>query len=162
MPIPEFIATLRTKVGTDLLWLTGVTAVVFDEAGRVLLGLRSDTHRWALISGVLEPGEEPSLAVAREVEEETGIRASVGPLAAIRITHPITYPNGDQAQYLDLVFLCQALGDEPRVCDDESLAVGWFGLGALPEPIAAYVRPCLDTVLAFQRAPQAGAGFLRA
>jgi hypothetical protein len=38
MPISPYIRTLRKDVGHGLLLLPGVTAVVFDDAGRVLLG----------------------------------------------------------------------------------------------------------------------------
>ena len=57
MPIPEFVAALRSHVGTGLLWMPGVSGVVIDDAGRLLLGRRADTGQWAIISGILEPGE---------------------------------------------------------------------------------------------------------
>ncbi len=78
MPIPEFVSRLRMRVGTELLWLPGVSAVVVDDAGRVLLGRRSDNGRWAVISGILEPGEQPAVAAAREVLEETGVSIRLG------------------------------------------------------------------------------------
>ena len=34
---------------------------------------------------------------------------------------------------MDVCFRCRAVGGEARVNDDESLAVGWFTLDALPE-----------------------------
>ena len=39
MPTPEFVLSLREKIGHDLLWLMGVSGYVEDEQGRVLLGL---------------------------------------------------------------------------------------------------------------------------
>lgn len=68
MPIPEFVLALRAKVGTDLLSLVGTTGVVRDEAGRILLGKRSDTGDWALPSGIIEPFEQPAQALARALE----------------------------------------------------------------------------------------------
>lgn len=56
MGSPDFIVNLRKKIAHDPLWLPGVRGVVFDDAGRVLLGERSDTGGWALITGILEPG----------------------------------------------------------------------------------------------------------
>ena len=111
MPIPPFITALRAKVGSDLLWLTGVTAVVTDDEGRILLGQRADSGRWALISGILEPGEEPAVAIAREVKEETGVDAVVDALVALHVQEPMTYPNGDQAQYLDVVLVLDDVDD---------------------------------------------------
>ncbi|MCZ9341240.1 NUDIX hydrolase, partial [Streptomyces sp. TRM76130] len=52
MPTPDFIRTLRATAGHQLLWLPGVTALVFDDDGRVLLNRRSDTRRWSVIGGI--------------------------------------------------------------------------------------------------------------
>jgi len=133
MATPDFIREIRASAGHQLLWLPGVSAVVFDDEGRVLLGQRADNHRWALISGIPDPGEQPARAIAREVEEETGVRVTVERMVAVRSGRQVTFPNGDNCQFMDLCFRCRALGGEARVNDDESLAVGWFALDDLPE-----------------------------
>ncbi|MEU6139739.1 NUDIX domain-containing protein [Streptomyces sp. NPDC047081] len=133
MPTPDFIREIRASAGHQLLWLPGVSAVVFDDQGRVLLGQRADNHRWALISGIPDPGEQPAAALVREVQEETGVDVVVERMVAVRSGKSVTYPNGDVCQFMDLCFRCRAVGGEARVNDDESLAVGWFALDALPE-----------------------------
>ncbi|MCH5675144.1 NUDIX hydrolase [Streptomyces gilvus] len=133
MATPDFIRDLRSSIGHRLLWLPGVSAVVLDDEGRVLLGQRADNHRWALISGIPEPGEQPAVALAREVYEETGVRVAVERMIAVRSGKQVTYPNGDVCQFMDLCFRCRAIEGEARVNDDESLAVGWFSLDDLPE-----------------------------
>jgi 8-oxo-dGTP pyrophosphatase MutT (NUDIX family) len=45
MPTPQFVLDLRAKIGHQMLWLPGVTAVVFDDDGRVLLVQRADNGR---------------------------------------------------------------------------------------------------------------------
>lgn len=135
MPIPEFVLALRSKVGTSPLWLSGVSAVVLDAQGRVLLTRRRDNGRWAIVSGILEPGEEPGPAVLREVREEAGIEAELVRLTSVDVTEQVTYPNGDVAQYLDLSFLVRYVSGEARVSDDENLAVEWFDLDAVPEDL---------------------------
>jgi 8-oxo-dGTP pyrophosphatase MutT (NUDIX family) len=132
MATPEFILTLREKIGHDLLWLPGVTAVVLDEADRVLLVRRADDGRWTLVAGVLEPGEHPAVAIVREILEETGVEAVVEGLVSIEALAPSAYPNGDQVQYLDLTFRCRPVGGYARVNDDESIEVGWFAVDELP------------------------------
>lgn len=132
MPVPEFVLALREHVGHGVLWLSGVTAVVRNDRGEVLLGRRADTGQWALVSGILEPGEQPAVALLREIEEETGVVAQVEALAAVWTMPEVTYANGDRARYLDLCFLCRYVSGEARVNDDESLEVGWFGIDALP------------------------------
>jgi len=133
MPTPDFIREIRASAGHQLLWLPGVSAVVFDDAGRVLLGQRADNHRWALISGIPDPGEQPAAALVREVQEETGVRVAVERLVAVRSGRQVTYPNGDTCQFMDLCFRCRVIDGEARVNDDESLAVGWFALDELPD-----------------------------
>ncbi|MGW2515703.1 NUDIX hydrolase [Streptomyces sp. NPDC001617] len=133
MATPDFIRDLRSSIGHQLLWLPGVSAVVLDDEGRVLLGQRADNHKWALISGIPDPGEQPAAAIVREVEEETGVRVAVERLVAVRSGRQVTYPNDDVCQFMDLCFRCHVLGGEARVNDDESLAVGWFSLDDLPE-----------------------------
>lgn len=45
---------------------------------------------------------------------------------------PVTQPDGDRCQYLDVTFRCRAVGGDARVRDDESLDGGWFPVDALP------------------------------
>ena len=139
---------LRSRVGHDLLSLVGVTAVVFNDRGEVLLGLRADFREWALPSGIVEPMEEPAHAVVREVEEETAVLIQVTDLSSVGSTEVVVYPGGDQSVYPDLTFLARAVGGTARVNDDESLDVGWFALDALP-PLRASSRTRLERALAF-------------
>lgn len=157
MPVPEFVRRLRAHVGHDLLWLVGVSAVVLDDDDRVLLARRADDGLWATVDGILEPGEQPAVAVVREVAEETGVRADVVSLAAVAAGDPVTYPNGDVAQYLSLTFWCRAAGGEAHVADDENLEVGWFALDALPAPLTDRSHERVERVLA-HRAAARGSG----
>jgi 8-oxo-dGTP pyrophosphatase MutT (NUDIX family) len=161
VPVPPFVAHLRSHIGHDLLWLPGVTGVVLDDDDRLLLGRRADNGLWALVSGILEPGEEPAVGLVREVEEETGVVAEVVALAHLSSTHRVTYPNGDESQYLDLTFLCRYVDGEARVGDDESTEVGWFPLGALPDDVTATSRERLARTLAFREDPARGPFFAR-
>src|SRR5690606_35080380 len=115
----------------------------------------------ALISGILEPGEEPAIAMVREIKEETGVDAVVDALAAIQVQEPMTYGNGDQAQYLDLLFLAHATGGQPHAADDESLAVEWFAPDELPENTGHYTQERLAAVAAYRANPAAGTRFTR-
>lgn len=165
MPIPPFVARLRARVGTDLLWLPGVTAVVHDDDGRLLLGQRADSGQWALVSGILEPGEEPAAGIAREVLEETGVEIVVESLAAVTTTPELTYGNGDRSTYLDVLFVARAASPEAaeaaRVSDDESLAVGWFAPDDLPGDLSRSTHERLELARQFLAAPEGGALFVR-
>jgi 8-oxo-dGTP pyrophosphatase MutT (NUDIX family) len=124
MPIPDFIVELREIVGHHHLWLPGVTAVV-RRGDEVLLVQRSDNGAWTPVTGIPEPGEEPAVAAAREVLEETGVTARVDRLASSWVHGPITHANGDLATYLDMTFACTWLAGEAHVADDESRDVAW-------------------------------------
>ncbi|MEW1700545.1 NUDIX hydrolase [Streptomyces sp. NPDC093249] len=134
MATPDFIQALRETVGHQLLFLPGVSAVVFDDRGRVLLGRRSDDGRWAVVGGIVEPGEQPADCAVREVFEETAVHCEVERIVLVEtLRKPVVYPNGDRCQFMDVAFRCRAVGGEARVNDDESTEVGWFDLDDLPE-----------------------------
>ena len=120
-----FIAHPPIWSGHDLLLLPGVGAIVVDDRGRLLFARRSDTGRWAVVAGMVEPGEQPADTIVREVHEETGVDVAVERILGVA-THPVDYPNGDRCDYLSITFLCRATGGTARVNDDESLDVGWF------------------------------------
>ncbi|QOR71335.1 NUDIX domain-containing protein [Ruania alkalisoli] len=159
MPVPDFVLELRRHVGTAHLWLSGVSAVVFDANDRILLGRRADTGRWAVISGILDPGEQPAVAAIREVAEETGIRVEVDALVSALSGDEITYPNGDRASYLDLTFRCRYLDGAAHVADDESLEVAWFPSDVLPEDLQETSRQRIADALAYD--PATGPRFIR-
>ena len=145
MPIPEFVVDLRTKIGHDLLWLPGVTAVVRRD-DQVLCVQRTDTRRWAPVTGILDPGEEPAVGALREVLEETGVVARVDRLVSAGGDNWVTHLNGDRAVYLDLTFACTWVAGEPYAADDESLDARWWPAKALPS-MHPVLRERIDAAL---------------
>ena len=133
MGLSDYYKAIRARVGHDLLLLPGVCGLVFNPAGEVLLQRRSDTGKWAVIGGMLDPGEEPAKAIVRELFEETSLRVVVQRLTGVYTTPIINYPNGDRAQYIITTFVCTTVEGEPIVNDDESLEVRYFPMTDLPE-----------------------------
>ncbi|MFJ4923805.1 NUDIX hydrolase [Streptomyces sp. NPDC088725] len=134
MGTPDFIREIRATAGHQLLLLPGVSVVVFDDQGRVLLGRRADTGGWSVIGGIPEPGEQPADTAVREVYEETAVRCEAERIVLVQaMRKPVTYPNGDVCQFMDITIRCRAVGGTARVNDEESLEVGWFSVDALPE-----------------------------
>jgi len=139
MPVPPFVLALRERIGHDMLWLPGVTAVVLREDGprpRLLLVRRADTGEWAPVTGIVDPGEEPAVAAVREVLEEADVVATAQRLAFVSVVGPVTYDNGDESQYLDLTFRCRWESGDPFPADGENTEAGWFDLEDLP-PMSA-------------------------
>ena len=76
--------------GGDLPYRDNVGAVLFNRAGLVLVARRADLPNaegaaggWQLPQGGMDPGEDPRIAVFRELEEEVGTAK-----AAVLAEHP--------------------------------------------------------------------------
>ena len=77
----------------------GAYAVCTDAEGRMLVCRIApgypDAGEWTLPGGGVEFGEDPNLAVMRELEEESGLRGRVESIAAIEsyvVERPVTRP----------------------------------------------------------------------
>jgi 8-oxo-dGTP diphosphatase len=103
-----------SKTGHEIV---GVTAVVHDRAGRVLL-IKTATAGWELPGGQVEQGEDLNSALVREVREETGCQIEVGRLTGI------TSRTGAPRLTI-LTFICRYVDGVPHPGDD-SIDAGWF------------------------------------
>ena len=157
MPTPDYVLDLRRAYGQGRLLLPGVSAVVLrddlDPPGwHVLLNRRSDSGRWSLPSGIVEPDEQPATALAREVTEETGIEVDVERLALLVTEPELTYGNGDRCQFIAMIFRCRYTGGTAAVGDEESTAVSWFPVEELPPDLGERYRRRITVVLADREA----------
>jgi len=142
MAISNYIRSLRDRIGTELLQVPSVAAIIRDDGGRILLQRRTSDGAWSLPAGAIDPGESPAHAVAREVREETGLRVVperiVGVFGGRGFSH--TYANGDRVEYLVVLFACRVVGGEPGGEDDETAELRYFEPGEMPELALAYPR----------------------
>lgn len=105
-----------------------VSAVVSDDAGRVLLVQNRWSDGWIPPGGNVEPGEDPRTAAAREVREETGVAADVrDPIAVVEETFAC---DGRTASGRRVAFAARAettaLATDPGLDGEGIEAVGWF------------------------------------
>lgn len=140
-----YVRDLRARVGHDLLMFPTVSAVVVRGDGAILLCQRADNHVWGIPAGMLDPGEQPADGIVREVREETGVDIVLDRLAGVAL-HEVVYPNGDLCHMLNTWFRARPAGGVARVNDEESAAVDWFPLDALP-PLSDYVRHSIEVAL---------------
>jgi 8-oxo-dGTP diphosphatase len=105
------------------LFSIGAFAIIFDQAGRVLLSHRRDLDLWNLPGGGVESGELPTEAVIREVKEETGLGVAIERLAGMY---------GKEGRD-DLVFsfVCRVIGGQLALTD-ESDENAYFPIDHLP------------------------------
>ncbi len=140
MSASPYIESLRRRIGHDLVLTPGVSALLFDDRGRVLVQQRAESGKWSLPGGIIDPGETPAEAVRRELREETGLDAEPVRVAGVfgGRAHRITYPNGDVAEATTVVFECRIVSGELRGRDGESAQLCWFAPDEVPALIAPY------------------------
>jgi 8-oxo-dGTP diphosphatase len=108
-----------------------VDAIVLNPEGEVLLILRrNDPPGWALPGGFVDAGETLEQAVARELAEETGLRA-----LRVRQFHTYSDPGRDPRHHtVSTVFRVEAAGD--LAPGDDAAEARYFPTDALPSPLA--------------------------
>jgi ADP-ribose pyrophosphatase YjhB (NUDIX family) len=154
---PRYILDLRRSYGQGRLLLVGVSGVVVRDdleppRSHILLVRRSDTGRWSLPAGIVEPDEQPAATIVRELFEETRVRGRADRLALLTTDPELVYPNGDRCQYISITFRCSYLGGDAQVGDEECTEVAWFPTDQLPGELPALLRRRIATALADQDA----------
>lgn len=125
MPISEYLRGLRSKIGHDLVLVPSVTALVYDDQGRILLVRHSDRQNWVAPGGSIDPHERPADAVVREMWEETGLLVVPERIMGVYggPEFQITYANGDAVSYVMTVFECRIVEGQMRPDGEETLEV---------------------------------------
>lgn len=121
--------------------MTVVAAALIDESGRILLQQRAPGRAmaglWEFPGGKVEDGELPEAALARELEEELGIRVDSAHLTAACFA---SAPVGGRHMIL-LLYLCRQWRGEPRPLDASALQ--W----ARPDEMRSLEMPPADIPL---------------
>lgn len=123
----DYIQNIRKKVGKDKIILN-FTCGILSQSGKILLQKRADKGTWGLPGGAIELGESALEALVREFYEETGIEVRAEKLLNIYTKYSDSYPNGDEAQVLTILYL---VSSETSIStnffsSDETLELGLF------------------------------------
>ena len=118
--------------------MIAVVAALAAKEGRLLIAQRPmGRHmggKWEFPGGKLEKGETPEAALRRELNEELGVDADIGP---IRAAIPYSYPEKDVL----LLFYVARLMGEPKPIDEAALA--WV----TPDELAGYDLAPVDALM---------------
>jgi 8-oxo-dGTP pyrophosphatase MutT (NUDIX family) len=121
--------------------ITASTLVVSADASAVLLTLHAKARQWFQFGGHCEPGDPTLVAAAtREATEESGIASlAFDPVPIHLDAHDVAFCGSAGATHLDVRFLAVAQADAEHSVSEESLAVRWWPIDALPtaEPTMA-------------------------
>ena len=123
------------------------------DGPEVLLQLREGTgymdgHWAAAAAGHVEAGESVLAAAVREADEELGVTIDPADLAPLCAMHRTSAPHGPVDERVDFFFECRRWTGEPRTVEaDKSVALRWFDLVALPEPVVPHERQVLDALV---------------
>lgn len=94
-----------------------VVALISDDQNRALIARRNDPglvgghNKWELIGGKIEFGEDPEVAIIREVYEESGLRVEVVRLATKLISR-IWEKSDGQHQVILIPYYCKIVDGE--------------------------------------------------
>ncbi len=133
----DYIKNIRKKVGHDPVLQCGASVIVVNPRGELLLQRRKDNGMWGYHGGSVELYEVVEEAAARELFEETGLRAKSLELFGIFSGEDMayTYPNGDMVSNVDIVFICRDYDGEPTAQEDEVSELRFFPINELPNDI---------------------------
>ena len=131
----DYIQAIRDRMGTQLVFIPGVRALILNSAGEILLHLRTDIPYWGLPSGSVELDETALEALKREVQEETALEVlGAEPMALYSGQEQrFQYPNGDRIQCFAIAFIVRQWQGHPRADGVEGSEVRFFPLESLPE-----------------------------
>lgn len=140
LPIRPFLFYARLRRGMTL----GVRAVVLDGQNQVLLIKHSYVPGWHFPGGGVEPRETIHEALARELDEESGIGLT-GPAELFGL-----YLNRKHSQRDHVAaFVCRSWRQarQPKIPNLEIVACGFFALDALPEDTTEATRRRLAEIV---------------
>jgi 8-oxo-dGTP diphosphatase len=126
--------------------------VCVDGRGRLLLARAAPSlalrGRWFLPGGGVQHGESPLESLRREIEEESGLAVTAGPLLHV-LSDVRTLPDGTSLHTVRLVYAVDSWEGTLRPESDGTTdAIAWFTAEELRTlPLAHYVQTVLERYL---------------
>ena len=128
MAMSPYLASIRTKIGNDLLMVRAAAVMIFDDQGRLCLVQNAHSGEWQSVGGAVDPDETPAEAAIRETAEEIGVAVEL--LRVIGVyggpEFRYTYTNGHQCAFVSIAFEARIMAGAAIADGEELRAVGWF------------------------------------
>jgi 8-oxo-dGTP diphosphatase len=150
---------LRVRPLTSLLGLSVRLLVPRQRVGVALVGFNKDfeilmlrhvfhpAYPWGLPGGWLGRNEDPAHCAVRELWEETGLTADLGPVVLVS--------SEPRPAHIGIAFVGCVRGNQLTL-SDEILEAAWFPPATLPGPLQRFVQRAIRAAVA-QHAPHLSA-----
>lgn len=134
----DYVRAIREKIGHSPLLICGACVLLVNEKGELLLQKRKDNGCWGYAGGCVELYESVEDAAKRELLEETGLTARALKLFGVFSGEGLryTYPNGDEASIVDIVYTCSDYSGELTPQESEVTELKFFPIDEIPENIS--------------------------
>ena len=118
----------------------GVGLVGFDKRGRILMlnHVYHPTAPWGIPGGWLNRAESPSECALRELDEETGLMAELGPV--VHVSYEKTPP------HLGIAYAGRIIPGQMKL-SSEILEAAWCAPDELPEPLLPFVQNAISAAV---------------
>ena len=147
MATPEFISSLRAKIGHDLLLVPTVAVLARDDFQRLLLVQDAEGGLWGCPGGIIEPSEIPADAAVRETWEESGMLVELESVLGVFGGEQCagTYENGDKLAWVATVFAAHVISGSLISDGHETQDARFFSKQDLESlPIKPHTRLFID------------------
>ncbi len=133
IPEKDYINWIRSKVGSERIFLNFAGGIVVNDHGEILLQKRSKTkNRWGFPGGAMNIGESAEETAIREIQEETGYIVRVERLLGVYTKYFEKNRNNHKFQPIVIVFKMIIIGGEAFVDGVETFDIKFFNIDQTP------------------------------
>lgn len=143
----SYIMDMRKYVGHQTIIQCAASILCINEQGQLLLGRRTDNHKWGYAGGSVEIDEKVEDCAKRELLEEMGLIADEIEFYCVNSgpeTHYV-YPNGDEVSNIEIIYLCRKYHGQLKKQDGEMEELRFFSVEEIDlEEISPPIRRVVE------------------
>ena len=139
-----YIMDLRKLVGHRTLMQCAASIIIVNEKNQILLGKRTDNHKWGYAGGSIELDEKVEDCARRELFEETGLIADEIEFFMVNSGPEVhyVYPNGDEVSNIEIIYVCRKYHGELKRQEEEIEELKFFNIAEVElDNISPPIRP---------------------